>query len=76
MRTTVKLDSDIEMAVEQLRAESGLGLSEAINELARRGLATRRKRRTFKQRTSSLGVAIDVSNVAEALELLEGSSHR
>ena len=33
VRTTVSLDSDVVAAVQAVRAEKGLGLSEAVNEL-------------------------------------------
>ncbi len=48
-----------------------MGLSEAINELIRGGLRDRSHRRRFTQRTARLGLRIDVTDVAEALELLE-----
>ena len=76
MRTTVTLDDDVAAAVERLRRERSIGLSEAINELARAGLQRKRERRTFRQRSQAMGVRIDVTNVAEALDLLEGHSHR
>lgn len=41
MRTTVDLDEDTSRAVKQLREESGLGVSQAVNELIRRGLLPR-----------------------------------
>lgn len=69
MRTTVNLDDDVAAAVQRLRDERRLGLSEAVNELARAGLASAAPRRQrFKQRTADLGLRIDVTNVAEALE--------
>jgi hypothetical protein len=76
MRTTVILDDDVAAAVDRLRRERGLGLSEALNELVRAGLAAKPSRRPFRQKTHSLGALIDVTNVAEALELLEGPRHR
>lgn len=76
MRTTIRLDDDVTAAVEQLRKASGLGLSEAVNELARAGLTAPRKRRSFSQKTRRLGLEIDVSDVSEALELLEGPRAR
>lgn len=76
MRTTVRLDEDVAAAVEQLRRESDLGLSGAVNHLIRRGLARTKKRRRFRQRTAALGLRVDVSNVAEALELLESPTAR
>jgi len=53
-----------------------MGLSEAINELARRGLTVKPKRKKFVQKTHSMGLKIDVTNVAEALEKLEGPGYR
>lgn len=52
-------------------------MSEAVNELIRAGLtATKKTRRPFKQSTRSLGLRIDVTNIAEALEVLEGPDFR
>jgi len=76
MRTTVEFDDDTAKAVERLRREDGLGVSEAVNELIRRGLLPRQADATFEQRTRSLGIRIDVSNVAEALDVLEGVDRR
>jgi metal-responsive CopG/Arc/MetJ family transcriptional regulator len=77
MRTTVNLDQDIAAAVDQLRRERSLGLSEAINELARAGLQAKApRRRRFQQRSQPLGLRIDVMNVAEAIEALEGPDAR
>ncbi len=76
MRTTVSLSPDVAAAVEALRRERGLGLSEAVNELARRGLSVPEQRPRFVQRTHHLGLHVDVSNVAEALDLLDGPDHR
>ena len=77
MRTTIRLDDDVAAAVERLRRERGLGLSEAANELIRAGLRRRTPRaRRFRQRTEALGLRIDVTNVAEALEHLEGPAAR
>lgn len=76
MRTTVELEDDVSRAVEQVRRERGLGVSEAVNELIRRGLLATAPPQPFRQRTSTLGLRIDVSNVAEARELLDGSDAR
>ena len=72
MRTTVTLDRDVAAAVQQLRREQGLGLSEAVNELIRNGLRVRAQPRRFRQQTHALGLRTDVMDVAETLELLEG----
>jgi hypothetical protein len=76
MRTTVTLDDDVAAAVDSLRRERSIGLSEAVNELVRAGLRTKSTPRPFRQRTHALGPGIDVTNVAEAIELLEGPWHR
>jgi len=76
MRTTVSLDADVAAAVDTLRRERSIGLSEAVNTLIRAGLQAERPHRRFEQKTHPLGLRIDVTNVAEALELLEGPDHR
>ena len=76
MRTTIKLDDDVASAVERLRRKSRIGLSEAVNELVRAGLRAPRRRKKFVQKTHALGLRVDVSNVGEALELLEGPRSR
>lgn len=77
MRTTVTLSDDVTAAVKRLRRERSIGVSEAVNELVRSGLVTEeRQRQQFRQRTYPLGMRIDVTNVAEAIETLEGSDAR
>ena len=76
MRTTVEFDPDTARAIEELRRERGLGVSQAVNELVRRGLLPRPEAPEFRQQTRSLGLRIDVSNVADALEALEGPETR
>lgn len=72
MRTTVEFDEDTAKAIGQLRRERGLGLSEAVNELIRRGMLPRAgPSQPFRQRTRRLGLKIDVSDVAGALEVLD-----
>jgi len=79
MRTTINLDPDVAAAADQLRRSKHIGLSEAINELARAGLTARSGRQAFRQpfrqRTHDLGLVMDVSNVAEALEYLDTAEH-
>lgn len=67
----MSLDDDVAAAIEQLRRERDVGLSEVVNEVLRRGLMARPSRSDFVQRTECLGLRIDVRDVAEALELLE-----
>lgn len=76
MRTTVDLDDDTAAAVEELRRELGMGVSRAVNELVRRGLVPRPDPKPFVQRRENLGLRLDVSNIAVALEDLEGVEAR
>ena len=77
MRTTVDLEDDVAAAIDRLRKEGSIGLSEAVNRLVRAGLmAVGTERHRFEQRTQDVGLKIDVTNVAEALEALEGPSTR
>lgn len=76
MRTTVTLDRDVAAAVRRLQREQGIGVSEAIDRLVRAGLAVKATRARFEQRSADLGLRVDPTNVAETLELLEGSRAR
>ena len=80
MRTRITLSNDVAAAVARLRRERGISVSDAVNELARAGLAATREageaRTEFRQRSVPLGLRIDVSNVAGALDQLDGPSAR
>jgi hypothetical protein len=74
MRTTVVIDSDVAGEIERLRRE-GLGVSEALNLLARRGMAKEAEATSktvkYQHRTSKIGLKVDVTNVADVLDLLD-----
>jgi hypothetical protein len=72
MRTTVDLDQDTEMAIKTYRRAQGVGLSAAVNELIRQGLLVRESPGTFVQETHDLGLTIDVTDIAAAVEQLDG----
>jgi hypothetical protein len=76
MRTTVTFADDVAAAVEQRRRERGVGLSEAVNDLVRAGLTTERSSKPFRQKAHDLGAGVDVSNIGEALETLDGPMAR
>jgi hypothetical protein len=76
MRTTVEFDDDAARAIEQLRRDEGVGVSEAVNRLIRRGLLPRRDGGPFRQPVRALGLTLDVSNVADAVDVLEGPRAR
>lgn len=76
MRTTITLSGDVAAAVEKARSERGTGISETVNDLIRKGLASGDKRPKFRQRSQPVGLEIDISNVAEAIENLDGPRAR
>jgi hypothetical protein len=76
MRTTVEFDADTAKEIERLRTEQGRGVSEAVNELIRRGMLTESAPTPFVPKVRPLGLKIDVSNVSDALDLLEGADAR
>jgi hypothetical protein len=76
MRTTVDLDTDTAQAVQALRRDKGRGVSAAVNELIRKGMLAESGSQPFVPRSRRLGIRIDVSNVADALDLLEGPDAR
>jgi hypothetical protein len=75
MRTTITFDDDTAAAIERLRRERGVGVSAVVNDLVRAGLRTD-ARPAFVQRTSAGHALVDVTDVAEALDLLDGPGHR
>ena len=76
MRTTVTFDDDVAAAVDQLRRERHVGVSAAVNELVRRGLVRRGETDRFVQRTSAGHARLDLTDVGEVLDLLDGPAHR
>lgn len=78
MRTTVTLADDVATAVERLRRERGVGVSDAINDLVRAGLAAQPGRpAAFRQTTSRMGESlIPLDDVQAALDALEGDGRR
>ena len=70
MRMTGRLEPEAKRAVERVQSEMGLGLSDAVNELIRRGANADGHARRFEPIHRELGLKIDVSSVAGALDLL------
>ncbi len=71
MRTTINLDDDIAREVAKLQRERGLRLSAVVNELARAGFRTARPEFHYEHRSRGLGALVDLSDVADVLELLD-----
>ncbi len=77
MRTTVTLAPDVAAAVETVRRERSAGVSDAVNELVRRGLTTPTAAPAFVPRDHRMGVPlIAVDDIAAAIDLAEGDSRR
>lgn len=76
MRTTVTFADDVAAGIDRLRRERSIGLSEAVNELIRAGLQADRPRQDFTQATHPMGLHIDVTNVQDALDTIEGPDRR
>ena len=71
MRTTFTLDPDVAAAVEHLRRDEGLGISEVVNRLIRRGLVAPVEARPFTPRSAPIGLRVDVSDIGAVLDLLD-----
>jgi hypothetical protein len=71
MRTTITVAPDVAAEMERLRREEGLGASEALNTLARRGMARASRPHRYVHRAHDLGLRVDVADVAAALELID-----
>jgi hypothetical protein len=77
MRTTITIADDVAAEMARLRQEEGLGPSEALNTLARRGMASAaRPRADYVHHSAPVGLLVDVTNVAEVLDLLDDEPTR
>ena len=74
VRKTINIDDDVAAAIERLRRERGIGISEAVNLLARAGLSRGPIRRRFRQRSAKIGLIVDVANIADAMENVDAPS--
>lgn len=71
------LADDVAAAVEALRRERSIGVSEAVNELVRRALVARADSRPFSQTTGRLGEPqLPLDDVGGLLEALDGPATR
>jgi hypothetical protein len=81
MRTTLTLDDDVEAKLRAEVRKSGGSFRETVNRVLRLGLNVRRVpagARKFVVRSRPLNVrpGVNLDNVAELVERLEGPSHR
>jgi hypothetical protein len=73
MRTTFTLDDDVAAAVDKLRREEGIGISQAVNRLIRSGMVKPARRSRYRHRSVDLGIKVDVTDIGAVLELLDES---
>lgn len=73
MRTTITVADDVFAEMERLRRTEGLGPSEALNLLARRGMTARQPRADYVHQPRDLGIRVDVMNIGEVLDLLDSA---
>ena len=71
VRTTISLDPDIAAEVDRMHRQEGLGRSEAINTLARRGMAAAKAQAPYEFNPRPLRALIDLTNIAEVLDMTE-----
>jgi hypothetical protein len=82
MRTTLTLDDDVASRLKREARRSGRPFREVVNEILRRGLASRRdlgQREPFEVVTRDLGElrpGLGLDSVADLLEQVEGPLHR
>ena len=77
MRTTVTLAQDVAAAVERLRRERGVGISEVVNDLVRRGLQVTGPTEQFRQVRTPMGrPSLPLDDVSGLLDTLEGDDRR
>ncbi len=76
MRTTLNLDDDVAAAITDAARSHGRSLSRVANDLIRRGLAqdARRELAPYEPPVFDTGTPlVDVTDIAAALEVLDGS---
>ena len=75
MRTTFTLEPDVAAEVEAVRRREGLGISEAVNRLIRAGMVREKPAYRYVDRSTALGLKVDVTNIGEVLDMLDAVDH-
>lgn len=81
VRTTLTLDDDVAAKLKALTRRSGRAFKDVVNDTLRRGLlpAPAAARAPFRVHTRSLGglrPGLDLDNIGDLLERVEGPQHR
>ena len=69
MRTTIA--DDVRAEIERMRAEQGIGPSEALNTLARKGMMRSSASPITLPDPVAMGARFDITNIGEVLEILD-----
>ena len=75
VRTTVTLEPDVAAEVEAVRRREGLGISEVVNRLIRAGMVREKPAYRYVDRSTALGLKVDITNIGEVLDLLDTVDH-
>ena len=71
------LGDDVAAAVERLRRERGVGVSEVVNDLLRRGLQVTGPREPFRQARTRMGrPSLPLDDISGLLDALDGDDRR
>ena len=71
MRMTVTIADDVRAEIERMRAEQGIGPSEALNTLARRGMRRSSASPITLPAPVAMGARFDLTSIGEVLEILD-----
>ncbi len=75
MRTTITISDDVAAEMKRLQREQGIGPSEALNALARKGMAAGNVPvKPYRHRSASVGLRVDVTDIGAVLDLLDDES--
>ena len=79
MRTTLTLDDDVGERLQEMATRTGRAFKDVVNETLRRGLDAKPVRgKPFQLRARPMGLraGVQLDNVAELLEQLEGPAYK
>ena len=65
------LDDEVSAAIDRIRQDEGIGLSEALNRLAKQGLTAGEPSKRYVHRSVPLRARVDITNIGDVLDLLD-----
>lgn len=69
MRLTIRLDDEVYAAAQAMAADEGIGVGQAVNELARAGMPRQSGPIDYVPMSDSMGMKVDCLKVSELLEM-------